>query len=356
MNPEAPDVSIVVPIYNEAENLAPFLARLDPVLDRLGLSAEIVCVDDGSRDDSWSRLVELGAEDRRLRLVRLSRNFGKDVALACGLAHATGRAVVPIDADLQHPPEVIAEFVAKWREGYDMVYGVRRSRTTDSRLRRLASRAFYRLFSRLSDVEMPPGAGDFRLLDRRVVDVLNEMPERARFMKGLFAWVGFRHTGVEYDVAERQAGGTSWSLHRLIAFAADGIASFSTFPLVVAGYIGAVLAVPSFLLAVFFVVRTLIFGRDVPGYASVIVAVLILGSIQLLTLGLFGAYLGRVFEEVKRRPLYVVSERAGFGGDDREMLTELAASAPDARRPPWPPGRGVLPAARARSREGVGDL
>jgi glycosyltransferase involved in cell wall biosynthesis len=278
------------------------------------------------------------------------------VALACGLSHTSGRAVIPIDADLQHPPEVIADFVAKWRAGYDMVYGVRRARTTDSRLRRLASRAFYRLFARLGNVEMPAGAGDFRLLDRRIVDVLNDMPERARFMKGLFAWVGFRHVGVQYDVAERQAGGSSWSLHKLIAFAVDGIASFSTFPLVVAGYLGAVLAVPSFLLAVFFIVRTLIFGVDVPGYASVIVAVLLLGSIQLLTLGLFGAYLGRVFDEVKRRPLYVVSERAGFDGGESDRVRALTASAPGVRRPPSRRGRRAPPAARVPSREDVGDL
>ena len=351
----SPDLSIVVPIFNEAQNLAAFFARLDPVLDRLGMATEIVCVDDGSRDDSWARLVERSRADERLRLVRLSRNFGKDVALACGLAHSLGRAVVPIDADLQHPPEVIGEFLAKWREGYDMVYGVRRERTTDSPLRRLASRTFYRVFSHLADVHMPPGAGDFRLLDRRVVDVLNELPERARFMKGLFAWVGFRHTGVEYEVAERRAGDTSWSLHRLIAFAVDGIASFSTFPLVVAGYIGAVLAVPSFLLAVFFVIRTLIFGRDVPGYASVIVAVLLLGSIQLLTLGLFGAYLGRVFAEVKRRPLYVVSDREGFGTDGADRLTASAAPSRGVPLRPWRPARDAPPAVRAPTREDVGD-
>ncbi len=322
----APELSIVVPIFNEAANIEPFFARLDPVLDRLGMTAEIVCVDDGSSDNSWNQLAQRRERDPRLRLVRLSRNFGKDVALACALAHTRGRAVVPIDADLQHPPETIADFVAKWRDGYDMVYGIRSSRTTDSGLRRMASLAFYRLFDRLSDIDMPPGAGDFRLLDRRVVDILNQMPERARFTKGLFAWVGFRHTGVEYEVAERRAGGSTWSLHRLVAFAIDGLASFSTFPLVIAGYLGAAIALPSLLLGLFFVVRTLVYGVDVPGYASVIVAVLLLGSMQLLTLGLFGAYLGRVFEEVKRRPLYVVSERRGFD--------ELAEPVPTAARPP----------------------
>ena len=360
MSAEAPELSILVPIYNEAANLDAFFARLDPVLERLGLAAEIICVDDGSRDDSWARLVQRSVRDRRLRLVRLSRNFGKDVALACGLAHSTGRAVVPIDADLQHPPETIADFVATWRQGYDMVYGVRRSRSTDSPLRRLGSNLFYRVFYRLADVEMPPGAGDFRLLDRRVVDILNQMPERARFMKGLFAWVGFRHTGVEYDVAERRGGGTTWSLHRLVAFAVDGIASFSTFPLVLAGYLGAVLALPSLLLAIFFVVRTLLFGRDVPGYASVIVAVLLLGSIQLLTLGLFGAYLGRVFEEVKRRPLYIVSERAGFGqavteGGGGDAVKASSGRGRDGRLLPSRPAPDALAGVTDRSHEDAGD-
>ena len=354
-SPETVDLSIVVPVFNEAANLQAFFARLNPVLERTGLSCEIICVDDGSTDLSWEMLAQRRERDPRLRLVGLARNFGKDVALACGLAHSRGRAVIPIDADLQHPPELIPELIAKWRDGYEMVYGVRRSRATDSAWRRLASRAFYRLFAWLSDVRMPPGAGDFRLLDRRIVDILNQMPERARFSKGLFAWVGFRHTGVDYDVTGRAAGGSAWSLHRLVAFAVDGLASFSTFPLVVSGYIGAALAVPSFLLAVFFVVRTLILGRDVPGYASVIVAVLLLGSIQLLTLGLFGAYLGGVFEEVKRRPLYVVRERRGFDGEPAVSAESPRAEAPDDPLPPSPPARDARPAGRARTHAGGGD-
>jgi glycosyltransferase involved in cell wall biosynthesis len=333
----APELSIVVPIFNEATGLDAFFARLNPVLDRIGLPVEIVCVDDGSRDHSWSLLAQRRERDARLRLVRLSRNFGKDVALACGLAHTRGHAVIPIDADLQHPPELISEFIEKWRGGYDMVYGVRRSRITDSRLRRLASVAFYRLFARVSDLRMPAGAGDFRLLDRRIVDILNQMPERARFNKGLFAWVGFRHIGVDYDIADRGAGDSTWSMHRLIAFAVDGLASFSTFPLVVSGYVGAALALPSLLLGAYFILRTLIYGTDVPGYASVMVAVLLLGSIQLLTLGLFGAYLGRVFEEVKRRPLYIVSERRGFA-EGNGALTESrqgSGASPGGEHRPW---------------------
>ncbi|MBM3539233.1 MAG: glycosyltransferase [Alphaproteobacteria bacterium] len=356
--PDQPDLSIVVPVYNEAANLDAFFARLGPVLDRLALRVEIVCVDDGSRDDSWLRLTERQRRDPRLRLVRLSRNFGKDIALSAGLQHAAGRAVIPIDADLQHPPELIETLVARWREGYDMVYAQRQSRDTDSRLRRFFSRAFYALFKRLSDIQMPPGAGDFRLLDRRVVDALNAMPERARFMKGLFAWVGFRQTGVAYEPGPRQGGASAWSLTRLVAFAVDGLASFSTFPLVVAGYIGAILAVPSLLLGVYFVVRTLVWGVDVPGYASVMVAVLLLGSIQLLTLGLFGAYLGRVFAEVKGRPLYIVSERAGFEPAEAAFSSPSRpghrAARPDAGgSSPSPPA--APPAVRVPSRAAAGD-
>ena len=347
----SPDLSIVVPMFNEAANLDAFFRRLDGALTAVGLRIEIVCVDDGSADDTWQRLVERQAGDRRLRLVRLSRNFGKDIALSAGLQHAAGRAAVPIDADLQHPPELIAVFVAKWREGYDMVYAVRRSRATDSWLRRTLSVTFYRLFARLADVEMPLGAGDFCLLDRRVVDALNAMPERARFMKGLFAWVGFRHIGIEYEPGERAAGGSSWSLARLAGFAVDGLASFTTFPLVVAGYIGAVLAVPSLLLGIFFTVRTLVWGVDVPGYASVMVAVLMLGSIQLLTLGLFGAYLGRVFAEVKGRPLYVVSERRGFAEPavtrSREDPSPMSGQDGGAQRADGPAALAVPAPARA---------
>jgi glycosyltransferase involved in cell wall biosynthesis len=345
-------------VYNEAANLDAFFARLDPVLQRLGLRSEIVCVDDGCSDNSWQLLAERQRSDPRLRLVRLSRNFGKDIALSAGLQHTAGRAVIPIDADLQHPPELIETLVARWRDGYDMVYAARQSRATDSRLRGVLSRAFYALFERFSDIQMPVGAGDFRLLDRRVVDTLNAMPERARFMKGLFAWVGFRQIGVGYEAEPRRMGASTWSLARLVAFAVDGLASFSTFPLVVAGYIGAILAVPSLLLGVFFVFRTLVWGVDVPGYASVMVAVLLLGSIQLLTLGLFGAYLGRVFAEVKGRPLFIVSERAGFEPPRADLSSPShpghRAPHPDGDETPRAPPAGLRDA-RAPSRAAGGD-
>ena len=313
--PGAPDLSVIVPVYNESAGLPALFTRLGAVLDGLGLSSEVICVDDGSRDATWDALLAARAADARIKLVRLSRNFGKDIALTAGLRRARGRAVVLMDADLQHPPELIPEFLARWREGLDMVYAVRTSRDGDGLLRRWSSRAFYLLFAHVAKVRMPPGAGDFRLVDRRVADVLRDMPERARFMKGLYAWVGFRHGGVPFDPPDRKTGKTSFSPLRLMHFAVDALASFSTLPLVASGYIGLLLAVPSLALAIYFVVRTLVSGVDVPGYASVIVAVLLLGSIQLLTLGLFGAYLGRVFEEVKGRPLFVESDTAGFPDD-----------------------------------------
>jgi polyisoprenyl-phosphate glycosyltransferase len=326
---DALDLSVIVPIFNESHALPELFARLGAVLDGLGLACEIICVDDGSRDGTWAALLAARDRDARLKLVRLSRNFGKDIALTAGLRRAVGQAVVMMDADLQHPPELIPAFVERWREGLDMVYAVRTSRSGDSVLRRWSSRIFYRLFATLSDIHMPNGAGDFRLLDRRVADVLRDMPERARFMKGLYAWVGFRHDGVAFEPPMRRTGSSAFSPHRLFRFAVDALASFSTVPLVASGYLGLFLAVPSLMLSIFFVVRTIVSGVDVPGYASVIVAVLILGSIQLLSLGLFGAYLGRVFEEVKGRPLFVESDTLGFP-DDRAASTRRRTAKRDA--------------------------
>ncbi|HJS31083.1 MAG TPA: glycosyltransferase family 2 protein [Alphaproteobacteria bacterium] len=305
-------ISIVVPMYNEAANVASFFGRLLPTLDRLGLDYEVVCVDDGSSDATRELLLAARGETRRVKIVGLSRNFGKEVALTAGLRYARGAAVVPIDADLQHPPELIPALVEKWQEGFDVVYAVRRSRAADTALRRLSARLFYWIFDRLSDVSMPRDAGDFRLLDRRVVDVINTMPERSRFMKGIFAWVGFRQVGVQFDPDERFIGKSKWGFGRLFHYAADALTAFSNFPLIAWGYIGAIIAFVSLAAGAFFIVRTLILGVDVPGYASLIVAVLFFGGMQLLTLGIIGGYLGRVFEEVKRRPLYVVAETWGF--------------------------------------------
>lgn len=307
-----PVVSLVVPCYNEAAGLASFWARASDALDALGVPAEAVFVDDGSRDATFAVLSALAARDARVRIVALSRNFGKEVALAAGLDHAAGDAVVPIDADLQHPPELLHELVARWREGCDVVIALRRDRATDSAARRLASDLFHRLFARVSAVAVPRGAGDFRLMSRPVVDALRSMPERTRYMKGMYAWVGFRTATVDYDVAERAAGGSRFGLVKLWRLALDGIVSFSALPLRMSSFLGALFALVALAYGVWLVARTLAHGVDVPGYASLMVVVLFLGGVQLLSLGVIGEYLGRVYDEVKARPLYVVRARVGF--------------------------------------------
>jgi glycosyltransferase involved in cell wall biosynthesis len=309
---EEPELSIVVPMHNEALNLDYLFQRLAEVLDRLQSSYEIICVDDGSQDNTWARLVEYHQRNPAIKVVSLSRNFGKEIALTAGIDYARGAAVIPIDADLQDPPELIETMLAKWREGYDVVYATRRSRLGESWLKRLTATVFYRVIGRMSDVSIPPDTGDFRLLDRRVVEVLKQMPERTRFMKGLFSWVGFRQTSILYDRDQRYQGRSSWNYWRLWNLAVDGITSFSLLPLKVWSYIGLVLSLLAFLYATFLIVRTLILGVDVPGYASIMVAVLFLGGVQLVTLGIIGEYLGRVYEEVKGRPLYLIRDSYGF--------------------------------------------
>ncbi len=308
---EAPLLSLVVPMFNESGNLDRLFEQLDAVMRGIGVSYEVVCVDDGSRDDTVDRVVAHHRRDGRIRLVELSRNFGKELALTAGLQHATGRAVVMIDADLQHPPELIADMLDAWRDGFEMVIAVRRDREGESLLKRVNARAFYWLFERMSEVRLPPGAGDFRLLDRKVVDVLNAMPEHTRFMKGLYAWVGFRQKLLPYDVAERAGGGTKFNLLRLWRLAIDGITAFTAVPLKVWTFVGMMAAGIGLLYGLVIIVKTAVLGIDVPGYASLMVATLFFGGVQLVSLGIIGEYLGRVFAEVKQRPLYVVRNRYG---------------------------------------------
>ena len=311
-----PVLSLVVPCYNEAAGLASFWARASDALDALGFPAEAVFVDDGSTDATFAVLSALAARDARVRVVVLSRNFGKEIALAAGIDHARGDAVVPIDADLQHPPELLAALVASWRDGHDVVIALRRDRATDSALRRLASDLFHRVFTRVAPVPVPRGAGDFRLMARPVVDALRAMPERTRYMKGMYAWVGFKTSTVDYDVDERTEGRSRYGFFRLWRLALDGIVSFSSLPLRVSSFLGALFAVVAIAYGAWLVVRTLRHGIEVPGYASLMVVVLFLGGVQLLSLGVIGEYLGRVHDEVKARPLYVVRARLGFPGDD----------------------------------------
>ena len=305
-------LSLVVPMHNEAPVLETLFHRLDDAVGGLGLRLEILCVDDGSRDDTLAMLRARAAVDRRIRVLALSRNFGKEAALTAGLEAASGDLVVPLDADLQDPPELIGEFVRLWEQGYDVVYGVRTDRTSDTMAKRVSADLFYRFFNWLSDYPIPASTGDFRLMDRVVVDALKRLPERNRFMKGLFAWVGFRQVGVPYVRPARMAGNTSWGYRRLFRFALDGLTAFSTLPLRVWTMVGAVAALLAVAAAVFLILRVLLVGRDVPGYASLLVVVLFGFALQMIALGVLGEYIGRMYQEVKGRPTYLVKDRIGF--------------------------------------------
>jgi glycosyltransferase involved in cell wall biosynthesis len=311
VSPAQPEISVVVPVFNEARNVGPLCDRLVPVLERVAAAWEVVFVDDGSDDGTLAAIRARNLAEPRIGAVAFSRNFGKEIAIAAGLDHARGRAVVIMDADLQHPPEAIEDFVARWREGYVMVYGERTGREGESAVKRGFARLFYRLFDRFGEMHLPAGAGDFRLIDQKGVAVLRGLPERARFSKGLYAWIGFSSIGVPFAVAERQHGASKWSFGKLFRFAFDGITAFSTVPLRVWTWLGGVISLFALAAAVWFVVKTLLFGPDVAGYPSLIVSIMFLGGVQLLSLGILGEYIGRIFAEVKRRPLYVVADRIG---------------------------------------------
>jgi len=308
-------LSVIAPAYNEQDVLAFFFVRMERVLNACAVDWEIVCVNDGSRDNTLAVLLHERARNPRIKVIDLSRNFGKEVALSAGMDAATGDMVLPIDVDLQDPPEVIPEFIARWEAGYDVVYGLRASREQDSLTKRVSAKGFYRLFNLLSDIDMPSDAGDFRLMDRSVVEVLKALPERNRFMKGLFAWVGFRQVGVAFERPQRAAGKTSWRYWKLWNFALDGLTAFSTVPLRLWTYVGGATALAAFSYAGYLVARTLLSGRDVPGYASLMVAVLMGLGLQMLALGIIGEYLGRIFQEVKHRPLYVTRRSYGLDED-----------------------------------------
>jgi len=301
------EVSLVVPVYNEAEAIGPFVARVAAVFaPETDLAVEIVFVNDGSTDGSLERLLAVTAPPLRIRTIDLSRNFGKEAALTAGLQHARGRIVVPIDADLQDPPEVILQMIAKWREGYEVVLARRVDRSADTWAKRASAAAFYRLHNKIATPRIPENVGDFRLMDRCVVDALATLPESQRFMKGLFAWVGFRTATVDYVRAERSSGTTKFDGWKLWNFALEGVTSFSSYPLRVWTYLGAVVSLLSFLFAIYVILRVVLFGTDVPGYASLFVAVNFLGGVQLIGIGILGEYLGRSYFESKRRPVFLV--------------------------------------------------
>jgi polyisoprenyl-phosphate glycosyltransferase len=314
--PTVPILSIIVPVKDEEDAIAPFVARVGAVLDGLddpvANAWEILFVDDGSSDATLAAIIGANQADPRICAISFSRNFGKEPALSAGLDFARGAAVIPIDVDLQDPPEVIGDMIKAWRAGHEVVYGVRRNRESDSLPKRLTADLYYRAHNRLSHDKIPEHAGDFRLLDRKVVDVIKAMPERNRFMKGLFAWSGFKQTAVEYDRVERSVGTTKFRYWKLWTLALDGITSASTAPLRIWSYIGVIVALLSFLYALYIIVVTIITGVDAPGYASLMTAVLFFGGLQLISLGVLGEYVGRILVETKQRPLYVVRETFGI--------------------------------------------
>ena len=297
----------MVPFYNEGEGVYLFHEAIVPILEQIsGIGFEIVCVDDGSRDNTLELLVGLARQDPRFRVVELSRNFGKEAALTAGIDAARGDAVIPIDADLQDPPELIPVLVEEWRKGADMVLAHRSDRSSDSFMKRKTAELFYRIHNRLSNVRIPENVGDFRLMDRAVVDALKTLPERQRFMKGLFTWVGFRTVTVSYVRKPRLSGTTKLSPWKLWNFALEGITSFSTLPLRIWTYVGVAGALAAFLYGSFIALRTIFYGVDVPGYASLLVSILFIGSLQLISIGVLGEYIGRIYLEAKQRPPYIV--------------------------------------------------
>jgi dolichol-phosphate mannosyltransferase len=311
-----PRYSIVAPVFNEEGILEELHRRVTKVMDTLDEPYELVLVNDGSTDRSLELMLRLRERDDRVKIINFSRNFGHQVAITAGLDYAQGDAVIIIDADLQDPPEVILDLIAKWKEGYEVVYAVRESRRGETWFKELTAKLFYRLMSRITDVEIPKDAGDFRLTDRKVVKALREIRERHRFMRGLSVWTGFRQTGVTYVRAERYAGETKYPLRKMLRFALDGITSFSYLPLQIATYLGFAIASIS-LIAIIAVIFLRLYGRHaLLGQATTLVSVLFLGGIQLIFLGIIGEYLGRIYDEVKARPLYLVSDTWGFGEEE----------------------------------------
>ena len=306
---ESPFISIIVPVFNEENSILQFLSKVMPIIESLNINFEILFINDGSTDNSINILIEQAQKSPMIKVLNFSRNFGKEAALTAGIDHASGNALIPIDVDLQDPPELIPIMIKHWQEGYDVVYGLRVSRDSDSVFKRTSANLFYKIFNRLSPLKIPSDAGDFRLIDRRVAEVLKNIPERNRFMKGLFSWVGFKSIPVPYERPVRKSGETKWSTWRLWNFALDGILSFSTLPLRIWTYVGIFIAIFSFLYGSFIVLRTLIFGIDLPGYASLLTVILFLGGIQLVSVGILGEYIGRVFIESKNRPLYVIESK-----------------------------------------------
>lgn len=310
MNPSKKKITLVVPLYNEGVAIRLFFARVNTVLAPLlsMYELEVICVNDGSRDDTLDQLIDCKSVYKGIRILDFSRNFGKEAAITAGLDYATGDAVIPIDSDLQHPPEAILEMVKEWEKGFEVVLARRIDRETDGYLQKCTAKAFYEVSRYITHVEIPADVGDFRLMDAKVVVAVRSLRESCRFMKGIFAWVGFRTTVIDYKVEPREHGQSNFNTWKLWNFAIEGITSFSTVPLRVWSYIGGFISFVAFMYGIFLVLKTAIFGVDTPGYASLMVIILLFSGIQLVGIGVLGEYLGRVFLEVKNRPSYIVRE------------------------------------------------
>jgi glycosyltransferase involved in cell wall biosynthesis len=304
-------ISCIVPVYNEEANVTEFFQQLQSILQQLTNQFEIIVIDDGSHDETVTKITALPAS-YNIKLLCLSRNFGKESALTAGLENCSGDVAIILDADFQHPLQTLPIFLEKWAEGYEMAYGVRENRDDESSVKRGFAQMFYWLMAKITHINIPNNAGDFRLLDRKVIASINEFQERSRFMKGLYAWVGYKSIAVPFQVQERTAGRSSWGLRRLTELAITGITSFSDIPLRVWAFVGFLISFISLIYAIYIVTVTLIFGADVPGFPSIIVAVMFFGGIQLLSIGILGEYIARIFMEVKQRPKYIVEKKYGF--------------------------------------------
>jgi dolichol-phosphate mannosyltransferase len=321
-------LSVVVPLYNEGANVEELLRRIRGVIAQLPdppAAWELICVDDGSRDATLALLLAAAQDDPHLRVIALSRNFGHQIAATAGLDAAHGDAVVLMDGDLQDPPELIAEFLAKFREGYDVVYATRRHRAGESPFKLLTARAFYRTIRRLTNVSIPVDTGDFRLMSRRVIVALRDARERHRFIRGLVSWVGYRQTGIEYDRAERFSGESKYPVSKMFRFAIDGITAFSEIPLRLATWFGFVVSAVAFVVGIVEIGIRIFTGYNLPGYTSTIFAILFLGGVQLITIGILGEYVGRIYDEIKGRPLYLVADTVGTGLDSASDSLPITA-------------------------------
>lgn len=312
-----PTISLIAPMFNEEEVVDLFFDAIKNVFSELDAKYEIVCVNDGSSDSTMSKLELAAKADERIKVVNLSRNYGKEAALTAGLDYCTGDAAIPIDCDLQDPPELIGDMISEWQYGADMVLAKRVDRKADSKVKRITSEMFYSIIDKISDISIPNNVGDFRLLDRRVVDALKTYRERTRFMKGLFASLGFNQVTIEYSRPERVAGTTKWNYIQLYKLAIEGIISFTSLPLKIWSYIGGAISMLTFIYGIYLIIKTLLYGIDTPGYASLMVVTLFIGGLILMCLGIIGEYLSRIFIEVKQRPLYLVRDTKNFESSDK---------------------------------------